>query len=79
MMNEIAQALALIDVYRSMAQEAKEAGDTTTSALYTKAANAVEAQLGAAQPKLPTAPGTREVREAAPREEGMATPPPEGM
>jgi len=72
MMNEVAQALALIDVYRSTAKEAEDAGDTITSALYTKAANAVESQLGAVQPKTPGLPRTREVREAAPREEGMA-------
>jgi len=80
MMNEIAQALALIDVYRTMAQEAKTAGDAITFALYTKAADAVEAQLGAKQPATPALPRTREVREAAPREEGMAPSPAlEGM
>ena len=77
MMNQIAQALALIDVYRSMAREAREAGDATTSALYTKAASAVEAQLGAPTAGMPTTtiPKTREVREAAPREETKAVPP----
>jgi len=75
MMNEIAQALALIDVYRTMAREAKEDGDATTSALYTKAADAVEAQLGGAQPKSPALPRAKEVRTAAPREEGMAPTP----
>lgn len=77
MMNQIAQALALIDVYRSMAREAKEAGDAITSALYTKAASAVEAQLGAPTTGMPTTapPKTREVREAAPREETEAVTP----
>lgn len=80
MMNPIAQALAMIDVYRGMARDAKEAGDTTTSALYTKAADALEAQLGAEQPSSPALPRTKEVRGAAPREEGEAPSPTlEGM
>lgn len=78
LMNPIAQALALIDSYREIAKIATDAGDTTTAALYTKAADAVESQLSAAPTKPagpPAAPG--EVRGAAPREE-MGPPMPPG-
>ena len=70
LMHPIAQALALIDSYREIAKMAGDAGDTATANLYTKAADAVEAQLGA-EPGRPPAPPTKEVRMAAPREETM--------
>jgi len=73
LMHPIAQALALIDSYREIAKMAGDAGDTATANLYTKAADAVEAQLGAEPGKPPAAPPTKEVRTAAPREE--MTPP----
>jgi len=72
LMHPIAQALALIDSYREIADLATKSGDTVTANLYTKAADAVEAQLGA-EPGKPPAPPAKEVRMAAPREE--TTPP----
>jgi hypothetical protein len=80
LMNQIAQIIALIAVYKGMAREAKDAGDADTSALYSKAANAVEAQLGGTQPSTPALPRAKEVRQAVPREETMApSAAPEGM
>jgi hypothetical protein len=78
MTNPIAQALAMITAYREEARLAKDAGDTKTSALFTKAADALEAQLSGGQ-QAPTKPPTTPPvpREVAPREElggGMLPP-----
>jgi len=71
MMGQVAQTIAQIIAYREEAKLARESGDVATDGLFTKAADALEAQLGAmgGQQAPPNMPSTGEVREVLPREE----------
>jgi len=72
MMGPIPQTVAAVVAYKEMAKRLREAGNASVAELYEKAASALEAQL-AGPPQVPTTkppPAQREVRTAAPREEG---------
>ena len=71
MTNEIAQMLALVSAYREEAAIYKEAKDTVTADLFTKAADAIQAQIGLA-PTRPAGGAEKPVtpsREVMPKEE----------
>jgi len=74
MSNEVAQIIAQVLAYREQAKISKEAGDISTSNLFSKAADALQAQIGS-QPQRQIQPGQGqpmqpvEGREAAPMEE----------